>query len=372
MNVFGTGSASALCALAVAFTAIAGASRVTGQEFTFRLHHFSSPKSFDQTRHMGPWAERVNTQSGGRLKVQIYPSMQRVNTQSGGRLKVQIYPSMQLGGKPKDLIQQVRKGIVDMIYFVPGFAPGAFPVTAALELPFIGTGSIVMSQVAMEFYDRHLKDKPEYRGIRLIVMHSTDTAFLHTRNKPVRRLEDLSGMKIRVATRYIGLAVREFGGVPDGMPLPAVYEALARGRVDGMMIPWAITRPFRLYEVAKFHTEEPMYSTMLLTLMNQASYDRLPSDVRKVVDANSGMAYTRKLGVIWEEEAKLAREKALKLGNTIVHLTPEEFARWKAKAGPVHRKWTEEMVARGLDGEKMLNDLHAIVDKYIRKEGGAR
>lgn len=353
MNVFGTGSASALCALAVAFTAIAGASRVTGQEFTFRLHHFSSPKSFDQTRHMGPWAERVNTQSGGRLKVQIYPSMQ-------------------LGGKPKDLIQQVRKGIVDMIYFVPGFAPGAFPVTAALELPFIGTGSIVMSQVAMEFYDRHLKDKPEYRGIRLIVMHSTDTAFLHTRNKPVRRLEDLSGMKIRVATRYIGLAVREFGGVPDGMPLPAVYEALARGRVDGMMIPWAITRPFRLYEVAKFHTEEPMYSTMLLTLMNQASYDRLPSDVRKVVDANSGMAYTRKLGVIWEEEAKLAREKALKLGNTIVHLTPEEFARWKAKAGPVHRKWTEEMVARGLDGEKMLNDLHAIVDKYIRKEGGAR
>ena len=349
MKVFGVARAALFWVLSLGVWT-SGPVHAADPEFTLRLHHFSSPRAMDQTRHMGPWAERVEKESNGRIKIQIFPSMQ-------------------LGGQAKDLLQQVRSGIVDLIYFVPGFAPGAFPVAAALEMPFIGTGSIVMSQVAMEFFEKHLKDKPEFRGLRLVVMHATDAGLLHTRSAPVRSIEDLQGKKIRVASRQIGLLVRDLGGIPDGMPLPDVYEALARGRVDGMMIPWAITRPFRLYEVTDYHTERPMFSTMLLTLMNQRSYEKLPPDLRKIIDANSGMEYARKLGVIWEEEAQIARKKALEERGEIVQLSDEEFARWQAKAAPIHQNWVKEMNARGLAGDKMFADLNAMVRKYVEKEG---
>jgi TRAP-type transport system periplasmic protein len=322
-------------------------SRAWAQEFTLKLHSFSSPTALDQTLHLGPWAEKIAKESGGRLKIQIFPAMQ-------------------LGGRPADLPQQLEDGIVDMIWMVAGFAPGRFPGTEGVELPFMATGkSETQSPAAMEFALKYLLAK-EYKNIKICSIHTTDGAVLHTVSKPVRTLEDMKGMRIRVAGKFIGEAVKAFGGTPVGIPLPGIYEALSRGQVDGMYINWAITLPYKFYEVTKHHTDTTLFQGNLLTLMRQESFDKLPDDLKKVIDANSGIERSRELGRIWDSQTQPARDATIKNGNNVFSLTPEERARWVTAAKPAYDAWIDDMNKRGNDGKAMFDDLQAIVAKYAR------
>jgi TRAP-type C4-dicarboxylate transport system substrate-binding protein len=337
-------SAAALAALAAALLAPAA----LAQQYTFRIHSFSAPQALDQTLHLNPWAEKVGKESGGRIKVEVYPGLQ-------------------LGGKAADLVQQLEDGVVEMIWTVAGFTPGRFPGLEGVELPFLNTGtSATMSPAVMEFAEKWLKDN-EFKGIRIICIHTTDAAVLHTIAKPVRTLDDWKGMKVRVAGRFIGETVKAFGGTPVGIPLPGVYEALERKQVDGMMINWAITRPYRFWEVTKFHLATPIFQGTLLTLMSQKSYDRLPPDLKQVIDANSGIAYAKQIGAIWDTQTQPAIDDIKKAGNTLYELTPQEKARWQAAAKPAYDAWIAEMNRLGRPGQKMFEDWQATSAKYGRK-----
>ena len=315
---------------------------------TLRIHSFSAPQALDQTLHLNPWAEKVGRDSGGRIKVEVYPNMQ-------------------LGGKPSDLVQQLEDGVVDMIWTVAGFTPGRFPGLEGVELPFINTGiSATNSPFVMEFADKWLKDG-EFKGIRIISIHTTDAAIVHTVNKPIRTLEDWKGLKIRVAGRFIGETVKAYGGTPVGIPLPGIYEALSRGQVDGMLINWAITQPYRFYEVTKHHTNTPIFQGTLLTLMSQKAYDKLPPDLKKVIDANAGIEYAKAIGKIWDTQTQPAIDATRKAGNNVFELAPAEKARWQAAAKPAYDAWIAEMNKQGRPGQRMYDDLLAISARYGRK-----
>ena len=330
--------------LAAALAAVAAPA--AAQEVTIRLHSFSSPTALDHTMHLDRWAEAVEKDSDGRIDVQVFPAMQ-------------------LGGAPADLVQQLEDGVVDMIWTVSGFTPGRFTGTQGLELPFMHTGkSATMSPAAMEFIEANL-DK-EMEGIKVIAVHATDGALFHT-NGCIRTMEDLAGKQIRVSGKYIGEAVKALGGTPVGIALPGVYEATARGQVNGMLLNWAITKPYKFTEVTDCHTEPSLYQTMLMTLMSQDSYDAMPDDLKAVIDANSGIEYARKMGVIWDGETEPARDVAIEDGDEIVTLTPEELARWKETVKPVYQMWADEMTSNGYDGDALLASLLEITAKYGRE-----
>ena len=124
----------------------------------------------------------------------------------------------------------------------------------------------------------------EFKGLKIVHMHATDAAVLHTRTKAVRTQADLSGMRIRVPGRYVGEAIKGLGGTPVGVALPEVYESLQRGQLDGMTINWAIMAPYKLQEVTKFSMDTPLYQNPIMTLMSQASYDKLPADLKTKLD----------------------------------------------------------------------------------------
>ncbi|TVQ36441.1 MAG: C4-dicarboxylate ABC transporter [Geminicoccaceae bacterium] len=340
----GRSSMHRLLAASLGLAAVIGTAEA--QEFTFRLHSFSSPTSLDHTMHLDRWAERVEAASDGRIRIEIFPAMQ-------------------LGGAAGDLVQQLEDGVVDMIWTVAGFTPGRFPGMEGIELPFMNTGlSATMSPAAMEFALEHLQD--EFDGIKIISIHTTDRAILHTVDKPVRTKEDLEGMRIRVAGRFIGEAVRALGGVPVGIPLPGVYEALARGQVDGMYINWAITLPYRFYEVTNYQTDTALFQGTLLTLMSQDAYDRLPDDLKAVIDAESGIAYAKRLGEIWDGQTEAARQATIDAGNEVFELTPEERARWIEAVRPAYDAWIAEMNRLGRDGEALFEAVLEITAKYGR------
>jgi TRAP-type C4-dicarboxylate transport system substrate-binding protein len=328
--------------LAAAFAVPAAAQTV------IKVHSFSSPQAPDQALHMFPWAERVNKASGGKLKVEVYTSMQ-------------------LGGKPADLPQQLEDGVVDAIFTLPGFSPGRFPAMEGTELAFTNVGlSAGQSPAIYEWANRWLKDN-EFKGIHILSIHATDASFIHTRERPIRTLEDFKGMKMRVPGRIVGEAARALGATPVGIPLPGVYEALARGQVDGMFINWAIIPSYRFHEVTKHHMETPVYQSSLMTLMSERSYAKLPPELRKAIDDNSGLEYTKYVGKVWDGLTEGARKQTRDAGNNVFTLSEKEKARWTEAVRPVYRLWVEEMNKRGLAGQKMLDDLLATTAKYGRK-----
>ena len=307
-----------------------------------RLHHWSTPNSVESNFILVPLAEAVKRDSGGTLEIQIFPGMQ-------------------LGGRPQDLLDQAINGVVDIIYTLPGYHPGRFPIMEGLELPFIAKSGEAHSVAAWEFVHKHAMS--ELKGLKLITLSAIDIGFLQTVKQPVRKLEDLKGLKIRVASRYIGIAVQSLGAVPVQMPLPAVYEALSRGQVQGMMLPWVTTIPFKLQDVINHYTEVPFYTSMLITVMNESSYAKLSAAHKAAIDKNIGVTISKTYGKVWDDRAMSARDIAVKAGKEMIKLDASEEARWREAAKGAHAAWISDMDKKGLKGQAMFDDLLAIVKK---------
>lgn len=331
-------------AIAMALTAGAAAQ----QPIILKVHSFSSPQAPEAVYHMLPLIEKINKESKGRLKLEFYPSMQ-------------------LGGKASDLIQQVEDGVVDIIITLPGVTPNRFPMLQGTELPFTSVGTSAGQTPAMlEWINKWLL-KTEFKGLKIIHMHATDAATLHMRNKQVQTAADLRGMKVRVPGRFVGEAVKVLGGTPVGVPLGEVYESLQRGQVDGLTINWAIMTPYKLQEVTKFNMETPFYQAAVMSLMSQASYDKLPADLKKVIDDNIGIDYSTGIAKKIDELTIPAKKAIADNGNTLYSLAPDEHARWRAAMAPVYKLWIAEMDKRGQPGQQMFDDLQALMVKYGRK-----
>lgn len=316
---------------------------VAAQKITLRLHNFNSPKAIANRMFMRPWAKEVAAESNGRLTVQVFPAMQ-------------------LGGRPGDLYGQARDGVVDIVWTLPGYSPGRFPLTEVFELPFIAGDAPATSQALMELY--HTRLRREYEDSQPLVFHATARGHIHTSKRAVRRLEDLRGLKLRAPSRASAAMLKALGAVPVGMPIPKVYEAMSRGVVDGTWIPWTIMQPFRLHEVTKYHTEVSLSSALFLMTMNTQAYRRLPKDLRSVIDRTTGMALAKRLGEMWQEDEKPGRETAVAFGHTMISMPPEEMARWRQATNKVTEAWIEKIDELGHRGAAIVADAKRLVAKY--------
>ncbi len=310
---------------------------------TLRAHHFLGPTSTVQAQFLQPWADKVAKDSGGRLRIEIYPAMQ-------------------LGGRPAQLVDQVRDGAVDLVWTLPGYTRGRFPVTEVFELPFLAGSATATSQAVQEFSERHLK--AEYRDLRPLALWVHAPGTLMIASRPVRSLADLKGLKIRAPHHAMTETLKALGASPVSMPVPDVYEALSRRVIDGAAVPFEVATPLRLQEVAKFHTEVPIYTSVFLFAMNRAKYEALPADLKKVIDANSGMALSKRMGEVWDAAEQPGRNAAKAAGGEFIPLPPAELAAWKAAAQPAIDQWVAAMAERGLDGKALLAEAQALIKKY--------
>lgn len=314
------------------------------EQVTLRLHSFTSPQAPEAVHFITPYIEAVKEQSNGRLNIEFYPSMQ-------------------LGGKPTDLIQQLDDGVVDFIVINTGVAPGRFTGLEGMDLPFISRGTPESQTAAVkEYVDKWLKDT-EFKGIKIIHMHAAEGSFF-TNGKPLRSLDDFKSMEMRAPGRYLGESLKALGGTPVGVPVPELYEALERGRIDGTAVNWPIITPYRFYEVTKYMLATPVYQNEIMILMSQASFDKLPKDLQEIMDKNLSLEKSQQVAV---EVAKLkakGMEVSEKNGNQVYTLTNEERAEWAEAVKPVYQMWIEDMNKRGMPGQEMFDHIIALNKKY--------
>lgn len=313
------------------------------ETITLRLHTYISPNAIAVQEFLEPWAREIETRSNGRARVQLFPAMQ-------------------IGGRAADLYGQARDGVVDIVWTLPGYTPGRFPLTEVFELPFVCAGAEATSQALTMFHREWMRD--EYSDTRPLVFHSTAPSHIHTVNRQIRTLEDLQGLKVRVASRSDAAVLKALGAVPVGMPIAHTYEALSRGVVAGAWIQWSIMRPYRLHEVTQYHTEVSLICRPFVLTMNKARYDGLPDDIRRIVDDTTGMALAQRLGRLWQQDENRSRDLAVQRGYPILTLPQRERARWHTATEPVIDEWVAKVDAMGYDGQALLAEASRLVARY--------
>jgi TRAP-type C4-dicarboxylate transport system substrate-binding protein len=286
----------------------------------------------------------------------------KVEKDAGGKLKIELYGSMQLGGKAPDVYDQVKNGVVDIGWTLPGYKAGLFPATSAFELPFIGAPAHVVSP-AIDAYVKQY-GKKEWDAVHPIVFHSAGLSLLHMKTRKIEKLEDFQGLKIRTPSRLSSAALGALGATPVPIPSLKMTEALMHDVVDGVVTPWSIALAIRVIDVAKFHTETTLHEPTFAMIMNKQSYGKLPADLKKVIDANSGEWLAKELGRRWEHDDQPGVARAKKLDHQIIQVPDAEQDRWRKATEPVYESWIKDMDAKGLPGAKMVADAKALVAKY--------
>ena len=315
------------------------------QDVTLRFQHFVSPASANPTYFMQPWADKIEADSNGRIKVELYPFMQ-------------------LGGKATAQYDLIRDGAIDGGWVIPGYQPGRFPEAETMELPFMTTKSgEEASKAAWVFTQKHLMD--DFRDVHVIAAHMHGRGLVHKRGPGIAAVEEFDGLKLRGPSRPATLLLEKLGATPVGMPVPAFPEALSKGIVDGGVITWEMSPSLKLDELTDSHTDvagdKSLYNLYFVWAMNKDVYEGLPADLRAVIDANSGFAASALAGAAHDTGDVVGRDLMAAAGNEIAEISDAETARIAALGDEVIADWIVEMTEKGLNGAALVSDARAAV-----------
>ncbi len=309
------------------------------QEVTFKIAHFLPSAAPAQQRVLQPWCEEMKSASNGRIACQFYPAMQ-------------------LGGTPSQLVDQVRNGIADVAWTAPGYSAGRFPAIEAFELPFMVKDATSSSKALWTFYQQNAVQ--EFDAYKVLAFHTDGGQAVHTASKQITAMADFKGLKLRTSTRVGARTLAALGGQAVAMPPAQVTEAISKGVVDGSFGAWELVFPTKLSEVTKFHAQPAKdqafpSATVLMVIMNKQRYERLPDDLKKIVDKTTGEVMSLKLGNVFDDEANKARQRIAELGNKITDFSAAEIAAMRKATAGVEEEWVKQVEGRKLDGKKLID-----------------
>ncbi|MGH8670074.1 MAG: TRAP transporter substrate-binding protein [Burkholderiales bacterium] len=326
------------------------ASPAAAQQVTLKMHHFVPPKAPPSSRFMMPWSEKVEKASGGKIKIDLYPTMQ-------------------LGGRPPQLVDQVKDGVVDLTFTLPGYTADRFPRTEVFEVPFLHTHAGATAQALQDYYDKYLKE--EYSAYKVILLYTHDGAVVSA-SKPIRSLKDFQGLKIRTANRGGSVFLRGVGATAVGSPVTEIQTMLTKGVIDGVLLPYEIMPAFKIHELVHNHITlagpQPRIGTSVFAvLMNKKRYDSLDAGLKKAIDDNSGRHIAKWAGETWEEVEKPGQAMAKKAGNKFMQIPAAEVAKIRKAVQPEIDKFLAELSTGGFDAKKAYADAQKMVAKYSKK-----
>jgi len=345
---FGTKLGALALSGVMALAATVGA-KAADPEFTFTIHHFLSPKATTQTQMIEPWVKRIEEESEGRIKFEIFPAMS-------------------MGGKPPELYRQVRDGSADIVWTVIGYTPGVFPRTEVFELPSVHVGSATQTNLAIQYSMDLIKD--DFSDIHPLLVHVHAGNALHL----VQPLDLYSGattfegMKLRTPSRTGAWLIEAMGAEPVGMPVPALPQALAKGAVDGAFIPFEIVPPLKVHELTSMSVEgrnkERFGTSVFLYAMNQDSYNSLPDDLKKIVDDASGREFAIAMGKVWDDAENPGKSLQYGTGSEIIRLDDEKTASIAEMGEKIVQRWIDEVESKDIKGKTIVRWARAAMDKY--------
>lgn len=302
------------------------------------------PAGYGATKPLEAWAKEIEKRTEGKVKITFY---------HGGTLTDAV-----------NCYEGVVKGISDLGQSCLAYNKGRFPLMEVADLPGYPFNATVSALVADEIY-RKYKPK-ELSDTHILYIHSHFPGVIYTRDKPVRKLEDLKGLRIR-STGLSSKIVEALGATPVAMPKGDQYDALYKGVVDGTTGGVNELKGWRVAEVAKYSIAWPRvgYVTAFFVAMNLTKWRSLPPEVQKVFTEVS-KAWPEYQGKVWNgmevEGYQFGKEK----GHQLIYLSPEEGTRWERAVKPIFDEYIKAMEAKGLPGKEALEYRNQLIEKFSK------
>lgn len=323
-----------ICMVVFGLIFFAGPTETEAKTIVLKFAHPWSPKHPQQSQVFEPWAKKIEEETNGQVKIQIFP---------GGAL-----------GKPGQIYSMVEKGIVDIGHDLHDYTPGRFPVTSVFELPFMIETAEHGSEAMWQAYEKIPALQKEYESVKLLWLSCHAPGFFNTTKKPVKCLADLKGLKIRTASSFVTEALQLFGATPVTMPATEIYTALEKGVVDGTVLPYDGLNAFKANDLIRHIARTDFYSMTFWVAMNQKKFDSLPDDVQKVINANMGALMSKASGKVFDSDSVVSRKKCLDMGLKEYNFSDEEMQKLKEMVMPLKTKWMTEMATQGIDSKNIL------------------
>ncbi|MBC7152682.1 MAG: TRAP transporter substrate-binding protein [Rhizobium sp.] len=320
------------------FAGLTVATTALAQEVTLRFASFPGPTNFLNTGLLEPWFKKLEDESGGKLKVEFL---------MGGS-----------AAAPAEVFDSVEAGLFDIGWSITSYNPGRFAAAGVTELPLLASGSSESSAAIAALYDKGLIDG--FDNVKVIGIATADIARLHHADE-ISGLSDFKGAKVRAAGNVLSAMITATGATPVGMPAPSIAEALSKNVVDAAAADWFAVEGFSLLDVTRSHVDIPLGTTAMYVVMNQATYDSLPPEIRKVFDDNPPSAFAAFWGAGLEKESLRVRSVVETTpGHRIITPTEGELAEWGVAADGVIAEWVEATP----NGAAVLEGYRAELETY--------
>ncbi len=283
---------------------------------------------------------------------------------AAGKIKCNVLP--RAVSAPPGTFDAVRNGLADLSFTVHGYTPGRFVSTQMVEFPFMGNSAEVTSVAFQRIYARHPAFADEHKGVKVLAVFTHGPGIVFNTKKPIAKVEDMNGMKWRVGGGMVNDITKALGMNATLKPSTESYELLSTGVMDGTLFPAESVEGFKIDKVIKYATTFPggLYNTSFVFMMNQAKYDALPADVKKIIDEMSGEFAARMLGRGWDKVDRRGMAFMQAAGVAFTQADAPFVAAVKAKTSGLEEAWTKAAEAKGLkDAKKVLAEYRAEIVK---------
>ncbi|MBW1737760.1 MAG: TRAP transporter substrate-binding protein [Deltaproteobacteria bacterium] len=307
--------------------------------------HYFPPVHFVNTEIVQPWVKMIEEKSGGKLKFHVYPSAALA--------------------KPKDFLEAVVSGAVDIVMGYSGFHPGRFPVSEVTGLPFLNyTSTLCASKTYMQLFKTVPEFAKDWQGVKVLWFQTEPPMQLHTSKKPIRRLGDLKGVKIKISGQPAPF-LHSLGAAPVVMASPEVYDALSKGVIEGVIYPWEAIKGWKLDERVLYHTWLNFYANPFYVVMNLDKWKSLPPDMKMLIDKYSGHYGTELAAKVWDKRNNEAYEILKKNPKHEIFTLPKsDMEKARALTKRYYDKWIAKMNKKGIDGKAILEKVRQYVERF--------
>ena len=330
-----TGIAFAASAIMAAAILAVLSQPAAAQTTTLTMSSWVSPSHLLTKDVLAVWGQQVEKATDGRVKLQMLPK----------------HPSAAPG-----TLDAVRDGLVDVSYVTASYTPARHTMPLLAELPGGGATSVINSVAYSRIHWKYLQPVGEYKGVKLLGVFTHGPGQMFNTKRPINKVEDLAGMKIRTGGGIAEEMARALGASAFVKPAPESYELLSSGVADGTFFPLESIISFKLDTVLDQATLFPggMYSSAFGFFMNEEKWNKLPKQDQEAIEKLSGEYIARLAGSSWDEADRKGMEALKKSGVKIVHANPAFVAEVKKRSAPIVDEWIKQASAKGVDAAKIL------------------
>ena len=292
----------------------------------------------------------------------VKPWIAAVAEATEGRVKVTSFPTESLL-KSDAIYEGIKKGVADLGLSCFAYTRGQFPVLEVFELPgIVYNNSAAATRIAWE--GTKLLNPKEVQDTTLLMVFTTGPGHLFSK-KPVKDINDLKGLEIR-ATGLSAATLKTLGAVPVAMPQAEAWEALSKGIVKANLGPTEILKGWRQAEVTNYITITPfLYNTLFFFTMNTSKWNKISQKDQEAILKINNKFFEEVACGLWDKQNKAAfsyavEEKKLQ----VIELSAAEMEKWTNMVKPVQDDFVTRMKAQGFDGQKILDTVQSLSQKY--------